>query len=73
MINKVLRKTYPEAMEDFSCSVQLSMKLVLLMNICHIHIYGQDESNSFNDSNLNSSDIDYFDIYEQYKFHAQLS
>ena len=43
------------------------------MNIYHIHIYGQDESNSFNDSNLNSSDIDYFDVYEQYKFHAQLS
>ena len=69
----------PDVIKLFSCSAQLRLKFILLINvkmptivgiltfISRINYYFLSFEPEF------STNFDYFNIYEQLKFHAQLS
>ena len=68
-----------EVIKLFSCSTQLSMKFKLLINIEIVKIDGIFRLNSLEpaiypaNKCLNANNCWHFNIYEQDKFHAQLS
>ena len=69
----------PEVIKLFSCSTQLSLKFILLINVKMPTIVGiLTFISRINYQFLRfepefSTKFDYFSIYEQLKFHAQLS
>ena len=72
-------KSGPEVIKLFSCSAQLKLKFILLMNVKMPTIVGiLTFMSRINYKFLSfepefSNNFDYFSIYEQLKFHAQLS
>ena len=65
----------PEVIKLFSCTTQLSMKFVLLINVkmpTFVFIFRINNWLWYFKPE-NSIDFGYFYIYEQFKFHAQLS
>ena len=72
-------KTGPKVIKLFSCSAQLSLKFILLLNVKMPTIVGiLTFMSSINYKFLSfepefSTIFYYFNIYEQLKFHAQLS
>ena len=75
----LMAHTGPEVIKLFSCSAQLRLKFILLINVKMPTIVGiltfMSRINykflSFEPEFFNN--FDYFSIYEQLKFHAQLS
>ena len=68
----------PEVIKLFSCSTQLSLKFILLINVKMPTIVGiltfMTRIYQFlRFEQKFSTNFDYFSIYEQLKFHAQLS
>ena len=69
----------PEVIKLFSCSAQLRLKFILLINVKMPTIVGiLTFMSRINYKFLSfepefSNNFDYFSIYEQLKFHAQLS
>ena len=69
----------PEVIKLFSCSTQLSLKFILLLNVnmpltVGILTFMSRINYQFLRSEPDfSTNFDYFSIYEQLKFHAQLS
>ena len=76
----VLRQsTGPEVIKLFSCSAQLRVKFILLINVKMPTIVGiltfisRINCQTLRYEPVFSTNFDYFSIYEQLKFHAQLS
>ena len=79
MLKKGVLNTGPKVIKRFSCSAQLRLKFILLINvkmptivgiltfISRINYWFLSFEPEF------STNFDYFNIYEQLKFHAQLS
>ena len=64
-LSLVTRIPGSKVIKQFSCSTLLSVKFILLINVKMPTITG------FGDLNLKFQiDIDYFNIYYQFKFHA---
>ena len=72
-------KTLPQGHKNFSCSTQLSMNLIMLINVKMPTIVGILGFMSMIDAvserlkAINFFICRYFSFYEQLKFHAQLS
>ena len=69
----------PEVIKLFSCSAQLRLKFILLINVKMPTIVGiltfisRINFQILRYEPVFSTNFDYFSIYEQLKFHAQLS
>ena len=69
----------PEVIKLFSCSAQLRLKFILLINVKMPTIVGiltfisRINYQILRYKPVFSTNFDYFSIYEQLKFHAQLS
>ena len=69
----------PEVIKLFSCSAQLRLKFILLINVKMPTIVGiltfisRINYQILRYEPVFSTNFDYFSIYEQLKFHAQLS
>ena len=74
-----IKRPGPEVIKLFSCSAQLRLKFILLINVKMPTIVGiLTFISRINYQILRykpefSTNFDYFSIYEQLKFHAQLS
>ena len=66
----------PEVIKLFSCSTQLSMKFILLINVKIVGILTFSSRINTASENFNARNIlifQHFSFYKQLKFHAQLS
>ena len=59
----------PEVIKLFSCSAQVRLKFILLINVNKSRI----NYNLWQSQSEISTSFDYYCIYEQFNFHAQLS
>ena len=63
----------PEVIKLFSCSAQLRLKFILLINVKMPTFMSRINYKFLSFEPEFSNNLDYFSIYEQLKFHAQLS
>ena len=77
--NKLCQSSGPEVIKLFSCSTQLRLKFILLINVKMPTIVGiltfmsRINYQFFSFESEFSINFDYFNIYGHLKFHAQLS